>query len=118
MTYIISPSPILRLHADPGDGYDVTERNRAEAGLQQTLADLTRSNADLQQFAYVASHDLQEPLRNVASCLQLLEKSIRTISMPRPTNISITQLNSTDETLILDLLRIPRIGREEKPYNR
>jgi len=57
-----------------GTNEDITDKKLAEEQLKQTMEDLARSNSELEQFAYVASHDLQEPLRMVTSYLQLIER--------------------------------------------
>ena len=57
-----------------GTHFDLTELKKTEEKLQKTVHDLERSNEELEQFAYVTSHDLQEPLRTIASYTQLLER--------------------------------------------
>jgi PAS domain S-box-containing protein len=101
---------------------DITERREAEEKLKQTLADLTRSNDDLQQFAYVASHDLQEPLRNVVTCLQMLEKKHKCELNPDACKYITYAVESAArmKDLILDLLAYSRVatkGKSPKPTN-
>ena len=92
---------------------DITDRKRAEE-------ELTRSNEDLQQFAYVASHDLQEPLRNVASCLQLLEKKYKNNLDAKADQLIHFAVESSVrmKTLIQDLLAYSRIATKGKPPQR
>lgn len=96
---------------------DITERRAAELALQAKADELVRSNTELEQFAYVASHDLREPLRMVSSYVDLLERryGAQLDEQAREFIAFARDGARRMDRLVLDLLEYSRIGRITKP---
>jgi signal transduction histidine kinase len=96
---------------------DITSQKLAELALQRQTQALTRSNAELEQFAYVASHDLRQPLRMVSSYVQLLERAMadKLDDETREMMHFATDGAKRMDQMLVSLLEYSRVGRKGEP---
>lgn len=99
---------------------DITKRKLVEEEAKKYAVDLERSNRELQQFAYIASHDLQEPLRVITSYLQLIERRYKDRLDQDANEFIEFAVDGADrlQRMINDLLSYSRVGTRGNPFTK
>ncbi len=118
MTFQINISFLKKINGYYVIVTDLTEQKKAEKELHDLLKDLERSNEELQQFAYVSSHDLQEPLRTIASFTQLLERRYKGKFDADADEFMeyIVEAAKRMQRMILDLLEYSRVSTNQEEF--
>jgi PAS domain S-box-containing protein len=103
-----------------GTGVDITERIQAEQALTQKAAELERSNDELEQFAYIASHDLQEPLRKIQSFGGRLGEKYQDVLDQRGQDYLARMQDAAErgQRMINDLLELSRVTTQGQPFQK
>lgn len=98
--------------------WEISERKRSQERMQKLNRELGRSNTELQQFAYVASHDLQEPLRMVSSYMQLIEQRYANQLDEDARDFIGFAVDGASrmQIMIRDLLALSRVSTRGKPF--
>jgi PAS domain S-box-containing protein len=110
-----------------GTAIDITDHRLAKDGLEKTVADQTRelrqaneklekSNRELEQFAYIASHDLQEPLRKIQTFASLLERSVENNMLSKKYFEKINSSALRMSVLIRDVLNYSRLAKDDDEF--
>jgi hypothetical protein len=101
-----------------GTGQDITEQQKAQQKMVERTHELENTNAELQKFAYVASHDLQEPLRKIMTFASLLEKEVaENISGSAKMYMDkIVQSSGRMQRLIDDILQFSSLSASKNDY--
>ncbi|MEO8210449.1 MAG: ATP-binding protein [bacterium] len=97
-------------------GHDITNILEANEKLETLNSELIKSNRDLEQFAYIASHDLQEPLRKIQTFSQLLGEYLSDPDRSKTYQSKISQAAARMQNLIQDVLNFSRISKEESAF--
>ncbi len=114
---VISRAPDGRPEWMAGTHMEITVRKQTEESLQQKTMALARSNVELEQFAYAASHDLRQPLRMVNSYVQLLERRLadKLDDETRELMHFATDGAKRMDQMLVSLLDYSRVGRMGEP---
>jgi PAS domain S-box-containing protein len=110
--------PLSDVEGEPvgyiGSCFDIEERRRAQETVERQALALSQSNADLEQFAYVASHDLQEPLRMIQGFAQLLVRRYNDVLDENGRQFLAFMVQGTErmQTMISNLLSYARLDRD------
>jgi PAS domain S-box-containing protein len=120
--FLVTTTPIFdeggRMVGSVHVARDITERKKAEKERERLLEELVRSNKELEQFAYIASHDLQEPLRTISSYVQLISQRYKD-RLDGEAEEFMNYLVSAAvhlQTLLNDLLAYSRVGAHRDPF--